>query len=54
VAIALARIMKANQGPQYKYVRQLFQIVIASHIGYATSIWHCPRSDNKIATLIQA
>jgi hypothetical protein len=45
--MALFSIAKRSWGAPYKYVRQLFQAVIAPRIDYAASIWHRPKQDGS-------
>ena len=47
--MALFSIAKRSWGAPYKYIRQLFQAVIAPIIDYAAPIWHRPKQDGSTA-----
>jgi len=53
-ALGLNSIGKATWGAPYKYIRQLFQSVVASRLDYAAFIWHQPKMDGSTAALVQA
>ena len=42
--LALASIANRKWGTTYKYVRQLFQAIIAPRMDYAAVIWHRPKA----------
>jgi len=52
-ALAISSIAKCNWGTPYKYVRQLFQAVVAPRMDYAAIIWHRPRADGSTASSAQ-
>lgn len=52
-AMALFSIAKNSWGAPYKYIRQLFQSVIAPRVDYAASIWHRPKADGSAANSSQ-
>ena len=52
-AMALTSVARCNWGPQYKYVRQLFQTVVAPRLDYAAIIWHRPRHNGDYANVAQ-
>jgi len=52
-AMALFSIAKRSWGAPYKYIRQLFQAVIAPRTDYAASIWHRPKQDGSTAGSVQ-
>ena len=49
--LALSSIAKCNWETSYKYVRQLFQTVIASKINYDAVIWHRSKAERDITNL---
>jgi len=54
VALGLNSIGKATWGAPYKYIRQLFQSIVASRLDYAAAIWHRPKMDGSTAASVQA
>ena len=48
-ALALSSIANCKWGTPYRFVRQLFQTVIAPRTDYAAVIWHRPRADGSAA-----
>jgi Reverse transcriptase (RNA-dependent DNA polymerase)/Endonuclease-reverse transcriptase len=53
-ALALNSIGKATWGAPYKYIRQLFQSVVATRMDYGAVIWHRPKADGSTAATMQA
>jgi ribonuclease HI len=53
VAMALSSIAKSTWGAPYRYVRQLFQAVVAPRTDYAAVIWHRPKDDGSTANTNQ-
>ena len=53
-ALALSSIANCKWGTPHKFVRQLFQAVIAPRIDYAAVIWHRPKADGSAAHSMQA
>ncbi len=53
-ALALSAIAKGVTGTPFRYVRQLFQAVIATRTDYGAVIWHRPKQDSTAATTPQA
>ena len=52
-AMALCSIAKSTWGAPYKYVRQLFQAVIAPRTDYGAIVWHRPKDDGSTAATTQ-
>jgi hypothetical protein len=46
-ALALNRIANSSRGAPYKYVRQLYQAVVAPRLDYASVIWNQPKADRS-------
>ena len=52
-ALALCSIAKSTCGAPYKYVRQLYQAVIAPRTDYGAIAWHRPKGDGSTAATMQ-
>jgi len=52
-ALTLSSIAKCTWGAPYKYVRQIFQAVVASRMDYAAIVWHHPKADGSTANSAQ-
>jgi Reverse transcriptase (RNA-dependent DNA polymerase)/Endonuclease-reverse transcriptase len=54
IALGLNSIGKSTWGAPYKYIRQLFQSVVATRLDYGAVIWHRPKSDGSTAASLQS